>query len=555
MKNFFKKPLVIILMIVVVFAGLSAYFYFSGSKTLSYETTIVQKSDISQIVSVTGRVTPAQNVDLAFDRSGRITSLTVNVGDNVTAGQILATLNNADLVAQVAQARASLANQQAQLNELKKGTRPEELQIAQTDIANDQKTLANAQTNLTNVRSTAQTTLEQVYNGSLSAAAKSVGVAINSLYVLTDIQYSHFMGSDQNSLALADVKSYAVLALLGGSDAGRWTSNALGQLNGGAKASVQKAQTNPTNSNIDRALSDIADALSKVKSALDATPVTTDMTATEKTNLSTEKSNINTEIITISGKQQAIDVQKSTNDYNITTAEISVTSAQNALAAAQDELVLKQAGSTPNQINAQQAQVNSAQANVDNLLAQLAKTILRTPIGGVVTTQDTKIGEIVSANVPIISIISTAQFQIEANVPEADIAKVKVGETASLTLDAYGSNAIFDTQVIDPAETIIEGVATYKVTMQFTKEDERIKSGMTANIDILAAKKDGVLIVPQRAVVQKNNEQYVYIVLPNNQTQETKITTGLKGSDGNIEVTSGLNEGQKIVSFGGPLAQ
>jgi len=551
MKKFFKRPLVIILIISVIFAAAGIYFYYGRTKTSPYETTAVQKGDISQIVSVTGRVTPANSVDLAFERSGRITSINVDVGNKITAGQILATQDNADLTAQMAQARAALANQQATLVQLQQGTRPEELQIAQTNVINAQKTLADAQANLSNVRSTADATLRQIYDGALSAAVKSVAVGTNSLFVLTDIQQSHFLTSDQNSSAIATAKAEAVAALLGGIDAGRWTNDLINQLNGGAKATVQNAQNNPISDNIDQALGDVSAALSKIKTALEVVPISTDLTTTEKTNLNTEKNNINAEITTITGKQQSIDVQKATNDYNITTAGISVTSAQNTLAAAQDQLALKKAGSTPEQIKAQQAQVQSAQANVDNLQVQLAKTVMHSPIEGIVTKQETKVGEIVSLNVPIISIISVAQFEIEANVSEADIAKVRVGENAAVTLDAYGSNVLFDATVvkIDPAETIIEGVATYKVTMQFIKEDERIKSGMTANIDLLADKRENVLIIPQRAVTQKNNEQFVTIVRANNQTQEQKITTGLKGSNGNIEVLSGLNEGEKILGF------
>jgi RND family efflux transporter MFP subunit len=475
----------------------------------------------------------------------------VDVGSKIIAGQILATQDDADLTAQVAQAKAALANQLATLVQLEQGTRPEELQIAQTNVINAQKALADAQANLSNVRTSADTNLRQVYDGALSATAKSVAVGTNSLFVLTDIQYAHFTASDQKSNAVASAKADAIAALLGGIDAGRWTNDLINRLNGGTKATVQNAQNNPISDNIDQALGDVSAALSKIKTALEVVPITTDLTTTEKTNLNTEKNNINAEITTITGKQQSIDVQKATNDYNITTAGISVTSAQNTLAAAQDQLALKKAGSTPEQIKAQQAQVQSAQANVDNLQVQLAKTVMHSPIDGIVTKQETKVGEIVSLNVPIISIISVAQFEIEANVSEADIAKVRVGENAAVTLDAYGSNVLFDATVvkIDPAETIIEGVATYKVTLQFVKEDGRIKSGMTANIDVLADKRENVLIIPQRAVTQKNNEQFVTIVRATNQTQEQKITTGLKGSDGNIEVLSGLNEGEKILGF------
>ncbi len=102
---------------------------------------------------------------------------------------------------------------------------------------------------------------------------------------------------------------------------------------------------------------------------------------------------------------------------------------------------------------------------------------------------------------------------------------------------------------IDPAETIIEGVATYKTTLQFSGNDERVKSGMTANIDILTAKAENVIAIPQRAVAQKENgDKIVKILKDDGVVEERKVTTGLKGSDGNIEITEGIQEGEKIIT-------
>ena len=162
---------------------------------------------------------------------------------------------------------------------------------------------------------------------------------------------------------------------------------------------------------------------------------------------------------------------------------------------------------------------------------------------------DAKVGEMATVNVVIASVISSGDFQMTANIPEADIAKVKIGNIARVTLDAYGSDKFFDASVskIDPAETMIEGVATYKTTFVFSKKDERVRSGMTANIDILANKKENVLAVPQRAVVSVGQEKNVLVDTGSPVPEERKIETGLRGTDGLIEVVSGLNEGDRIV--------
>ena len=130
--------------------------------------------------------------------------------------------------------------------------------------------------------------------------------------------------------------------------------------------------------------------------------------------------------------------------------------------------------------------------------------------------------------------------------PEADIAKIKIGNTAEVTLDAY-PDVFFKATVtkIDPAETVIEGVATYKTTLQFSQNDSRIRSGMTANTDIEGEKREDVLVIPARAIKQKEGKKIVEI-LDGEVTRDVEIETGLRGSSGDIEVVSGLKEGDEI---------
>jgi len=208
------------------------------------------------------------------------------------------------------------------------------------------------------------------------------------------------------------------------------------------------------------------------------------------------------------------------------------------------------AGTVTEQITAQEALVEDAEASVRNSRAKIAKTIIRSPIKGIVTKQDAKVGEIVSASAVIVSVISEANFEIEANIPEADIAKIKIGDAAKVTLDAYGSDVVFEAGVmnIEPAETIIEGIATYKTTLQFFEDDTRIKSGLTANIDILAGKKENVITIPLRSVITKNGDSIVRI-LKDRMIEEVRVETGLRGSYGNVEVIEGVNEGDEVILF------
>ena len=531
MKKIFKKQFLIIyfIIIIVIVAGV---IYFKSRNNPAYDTLTVERGNIVQVVSATGRVKPSQSVDLSFEKSGRVGKINASVGEQVEAGDPLIILENSDFIAQLAQARAVYDSENAQLQELKRGTRPEEIQIAKTS-------LVAAEQDLSDARYKASVDLQSAFDSARSAVQKSAVVAKSSLLTLSDIQYAHFFNSLQDSLNLKNSKALAIEALFGVLDAGSWTSNSISTLSGGLYGEVQSL----TDENVEAAVVRILAVLERTRNVLNIVPVNTDLTSTEKTNLSTEKGNISAEIINVSAKNQAILVQRSSNTTAINTAE-------NSLQSARDELALELAGSTSEQISAQQAQVDSSAANIDNIRAQLAKTIIVSPISGIVSRQDAKKGEIVQAGAVLVQVISEADFEIEVNIPEADIAKIKIGNDATVTLDAYGSDVLFMGRIfsVEPAETIIEGVATYKTKIIFLNSDSRIKSGMTANIDVQTAAKENILVLPQKAVFRKNGDQFVQILKgAEGGIENRKVETGLRGSDGNIEILSGLEQGEKVI--------
>lgn len=183
---------------------------------------------------------------------------------------------------------------------------------------------------------------------------------------------------------------------------------------------------------------------------------------------------------------------------DVSTARTSIDLAISALIDTQNQYktAVLNLDTVQNDYSVQEVNVEQAQASVASAEAELAKSIVKSPINGVITNIDAKVGEIVPANKNIISVISYGDYEVEAFVPEADISKVKIGNSAKTTLDAYGDSIYFDTKVIkiDPAATVIDGVPTYKVTFRFISMDQRIKSGMTANLNILTSEKPMFLL-------------------------------------------------------------
>ncbi len=209
--------------------------------------------------------------------------------------------------------------------------------------------------------------------------------------------------------------------------------------------------------------------------------------------------------------------------------------------------VEKGLSSTLSDVPVELARVEAARATVANLRYELGKTTLIAPISGVVSRQDAKVGQAISGSTVVTTIISP-DYLVETYVPEVSIAGVKVGDSASVTFDAYGPEVIFNASVesVDPAETVRDGVSTYKVTLTFASTDPRVRSGLTANVSIETFRAPASLIIPERAIVRENGEVFVY-VFEGEKSKKFPISLGERDSQGNIEVLSGLSQSDAVI--------
>jgi HlyD family secretion protein len=555
--KFFKRPIfwILLLVIVVIVGGIAFALHKKGEVT--YTVTMARVQDLKQIVSVTGNVEPVSSVDLAFQRSGQINSINVVVGDQVYAGETLATLASADLRATLAQAQANVQAAQAKLDELQAGSAPADIAVEQTKLANDQIALGVAQNAVSDAMTTVGTTIDDAVRNKADEFFSNQNSAQPVFNLPTG---SSLQTTIQNErLAMDPILTYA------------------DNLSVSISSSAAMASASST----------------VLYSELD----------TAKTNLNALGTFINTLATAVNGLSASSNLPQATIDndkaialagLNEINSEISaVTSAEQGLQTAQaavdvENSVLAQVEtpSRPQDIEAQAAAVAEAQASVENAQAELAQTILVSPIDGVVTAKNKDVGEIVSADSAVISVISGGSFDIEAYVAETDIGNVKVGDNADITLDAY-PNVDFTAKVVtvDPGETITEGVPTYKVTLNFVSSDERIKSGMTANIDITTDEVAAALTVPTRSIIQRSDGTWYVRVFGNSTTGsmtgagtnisriasttstsnntnpfvettvvgkgqsviDATVTTGIRDDSGDSQILSGLTEGETVI--------
>lgn len=574
MRKYFTRKRIILAVLVLLGGGGAAYAFLRGPEAPTYETITLQKTTVRQEVSVTGRVKAAEEVDLAFERSGRVVAVPVKVGDRVEANTVVLKLDASELAADLrrstasvqsavasrSQAAAAVASAEAKLAEVRRGTRSEELLISETKLANAKRALTDARGDLASTVAKGEADVQKLYEAipnivtdAYLTTEEAVLTQVADLFTGITAPRLSFVTSDTQAQLDAENKRRDMDTML-------------------VRFRALKDSLPSTRAGRDASLTEAIGYVRQAQSFLESVSLTLNVStslssttvATYKGYVNTARSAVSAEVSALTTQQKTINSQLATNQVSSSAAELRVNEAERAVELAENELALKRAGSTTEQVQTQEAEVDRARANLavaeaavaeaeagrSNIQAQIEKTELRAPFAGIVTRIDVKLGETLQPTMAPVSLISEDLFQIEADVPEADIAKITMNLTARTTLDAYGSDVDFPATVvkIDPAERLIDGVATYRVTLQFMQKDDRIRSGMTANVDIQGEERTDVLAVPLRAVIVDGSTRIVR-VLRNGEPADVTVTLGLRGTDGTVEVMSGLSVGDVVILF------
>ena len=210
------------------------------------------------------------------------------------------------------------------------------------------------------------------------------------------------------------------------------------------------------------------------------------------------------------------------------------------------------------QIASAKAQISQARATLNTAMTNLGYTKIVAPVDGTVISREINLGQPVAASFQAPELFTIAQdltkMQIEVNVSEADIGKVKEGQNVTYTLDGYPDNNFNGkvTQVrISP--TTVSNVVTYVVIVDVNNEDLKLVPGMTANVSIITEKSENVLCAPNIALKftpeangQKYKEQGVW-KLYKNKPMRVNITQGAS-DDSKFEILSqDVKEGDLVI--------
>ncbi|MHB8913714.1 MAG: efflux RND transporter periplasmic adaptor subunit [Minisyncoccota bacterium] len=456
---------------------------------------------ITEEVDVSGVVKAAHSTDFSFQTSGRVAAVPVAVGDHVAAGQTLLVLDGSSQAAAVALARANQEAQQARLDSLQAGTRPEQLAIQETAVAQAKNALANAlMTAYANADDAVHAKADQVFTNPRNASVQ-LAILVPDATLVNRIQTER--------VALEPLLSSWHIALASAT--------------GDSESLVAPSKTD---------LKSIAAFLDDLTMALaEAQPGGSVSAAT------------------LVGYQTIVNTAR----LNVSAALSSLITSDTAYTSATGALTLARAGATQNDIDAQKAVVDAARASVAAAEAAAAQTRISAPVSGTITAQNASLGQTAVPGVPLVSMIADGKYQADVQISEADIAKVKVNDAVEASFGAYpGVSFAAVVTTVDPAATMSGGVASYGVTVTFRDNDPRLLPGLSANLRIITATKDSATLVPTSAIITDGDQKFVY-VKSSKAVIKTPVTTGIESASGMTEIISGLSAGALVHAFGAPV--
>ncbi len=498
----------------------------------------------------------------------------MKVGDTVTAGQVLATIDTSLLDAQLASAKASLAAAQARYLIDKEGPNAVAIAAAQDAVTSAQLALSSASQSQHDAAplnsasiSSAQDALKSAQDklaadqappdpNTVAAAQDSVSQA---QLALTNAQQSQSDTLTQNDQSIKQAQTQLTFAQmqLANDTAERKAQSVIDADN----QAVVSAQQNLDSVNLkaQQAEHQAANAVANAQAALDAAQHNYILKVAP-----TASSVIQADQLAVHDAQIALQRAQDQTAQAVNQAQNQVASAEQQLTSAQHQYQQKVEPATPDVIAADQQAIANAQSSIVSAQQAVQSGAITAPVAGTVTAVNIVLGQRVSAGAGASSGSSSSSssssgsstgqievtdlnaLQIVGQASETDIPKITMGQAATITADALGSDTLTGKVCsIAPVGVQVQGVTGYSVTVCPDSSAAGLKVGMSATASVIVQRVDNAVLVPSLAVSTQNGQRVVDVVKTDGTVVPTIVQVGLTNGS-QTQITSGLNEGQTI---------
>jgi RND family efflux transporter MFP subunit len=244
--------------------------------------------------------------------------------------------------------------------------------------------------------------------------------------------------------------------------------------------------------------------------------------------------------------QQDYDAVKDQPDASSSDEALALEAARLDYQIAQAEYDRTMRGASDIQLEQLRAAVSDADLSLARAQQRVAQLRVYAPMNGTVMQTNTQAGENVYAYNALVQMADLTSLEVRADVSELDIAGLAEGQRATIWLDAFPSDLLWgEVQRVLPAPSSARGMTAYVAVVTFDARGLAVRPGMGANLTIVTASLDDVLLVPRRAVRIVGSQQVVRAVV-DGRLSEVAVTTGLSNTS-EVQVLSGLGEGQEVL--------
>jgi HlyD family secretion protein len=192
------------------------------------------------------------------------------------------------------------------------------------------------------------------------------------------------------------------------------------------------------------------------------------------------------------------------------------------------------------------ANVLQAEAVVYAARLQVKEATIKAPMDGIVAESPLVVGAIVDTKTPVVTLV-TPKMEVAVKVEESRIADLKSGQPATIRVSAFPDQE-FPGKVTRISPTADSADRTFEVRIVPDATDERLKSGMFADVNLTTELRSNVLMVPKTAVMRDGDKRFVFTVA-DGQAERREVKVGLADGD-KVEIVSGLVLGEQVVSAG-----
>jgi len=487
--------------------------------------TRARHKDMDQTLFVTGSLKTDQDVRVGSRIPGRVIRVDVKEGDQVHRGELLVTLDDSEIRAQVSRAQSAARSSKEKLAQLAHA-RDYRITQMRKDLEKAKSGLAAAQARVTQAQTTARIT-EAETEAHVAAAQANVTAAQNRLKILRD-------GARKQELAQAE---FAVAQAKAEMDNARnyyerrvrlYAQDAI------AKEEVDEYETRKK----------VAEAT--YQTAIERQKLMVEGPRNEEIRVAEQ------ELRAAEDAQREAEGQKSRQQVSkeeIRAAEAQLQQAQSTLDAAEAEQT--QDTVVDDEIRAAQAALDQGRADVAFYNTQLRDTRIYAPVDGVISLRTVNPGESVTPASVLFDIVALQSIYLEAQVPEIEIAQVRQGMDADVTIDSIPNRKFAGTvrEIIPVADPAVKAFRV-RVAVLTRPGDPQLPAGGFSRATIHVGRRIQTLSVPKSAVKSETGERYVFVV-ENGKAKRTNIEVGLT-DDTDVEVLKGLQPGDPIVAVASP---